>query len=110
MDTSFEELKAITDAIYSGNIPVDFHYQIIALLDRHGIGIRQDDGIDPKVTISHPTSQPGSMVVGLRYTKEDGSKTEDLFLFQPNQPIRPHYRGRLERIFPEYAGSHKLDR
>jgi hypothetical protein len=110
MDTSFEELKAITDAIYSGNIPADFHDQIIALLDSHGIGIRQDDGTDPKVTISHPTSLPGSMVVGLRYTKEDGSKTEDLFLFQPNQPIQPHYRGRLERIFPEYAGSHKLDR
>lgn len=110
MDTSFEELKNITDAIYSGNIPADFHDQIIALLDRHGIRIRQDDGIDPKVTISHPTSQSGSMVVGLRYTKNDGTKTEDLFLFQPGQPIQAHYKGRLERIFPEYTGSHKLNR
>jgi hypothetical protein len=110
MDTSFEELKAITDQIYAGHTPPDSHDQIIALLDRHGIRTRQDDGVDPKVTISHPTSQPGSMVVGLRYTKNDGSKTEDLFLFQPDHAIQPHYRGILQHIFPEYANTHKLDR
>ena len=110
MDTSFEKLKTITDQVYARQIPADFHEQIIELLARHGIRIRQDDGSDPKVTISHPTSQPGSMVVGLRYTKDDGSKTEDLFLFYPGHAIQAYYKGRLQRIFPEYDGSHKLDR
>lgn len=110
MNDSFEKLKAITDKIYSGNPPSDFHEKIVNLLAEYGIKLRQDDGSNPKITISHPTSLPGSMVVGLRYIKKKGTKTEDLFVFQQGQSIKAHYKGRLEKLFPEYAGSHKLDR
>jgi len=112
MDTSFDELKIITDQIYSDHplIPTVFHQRIVDLLANHGIGLRQDDGSDPKVTISHPTSLPGSMVIGLRYTKLNGTKTEDHFLFQSGRTIEKCYRKRLEELFPEYKGTHKLQR
>lgn len=112
MNTSFDELKIITDQVYSGNLPTNFnfHQQIVDLLDRHGIKLRQDDGSTPIATISHPISLPGSMVVGLRYTKRDGTKTEDHFLFQPRQPIERCYGKRLENLLPEYKEMHKAQR
>lgn len=110
MDTSFDELKAITDQVYSGHVPANFHRRIVDLLVSHGIGLRQKDGSDPKVTISHPTSLLGSMVIGLRYTKLDGTKTEDHFLFQQGRAIGRCYRRRLEKLLPEYKGAHKLQR
>lgn len=114
-DTPFNELKDITDRQYlqmeqTGHTTPDFHNQIINLLANHGIRVRQDDGSSPVVTISHPTSLKGSIVVGLRYTKRNGTKTEDLFLFQPGQSIQPYYKGRLEKVLSEYKGSHKLQR
>ena len=114
-DFPFNELKIITDKQYlalgqTGRTTPDFHIQIIDLLANHNIKVRQDDGSNPVVTISHPTSLEGSIVVGLRYTKRDGTKTEDLFLFQPGQDIQPYYKGKLENILSEYRGSHKLQR
>lgn len=114
MDTSFDELKAITDQLYSGN-PIThtvFHQRVIDLLANHEIKPRQKEGSNPQVTISHPTSLPGSMVVGLRYTKLDGTKTEDHFLFQQGRAraIERCYGKRLEGLFPEYKGAHKLQR
>ena len=112
MDTSFVELKAITDQMYSDR-PLSravFHQRIVDLLANHRIRLRQRDGSNPQVTISHPTSLPGSMVVGLRYTKLDGTKTEDYFLFQPGRAIERCYGKRLEQLLPEYKGAHKLQR
>ena len=73
MDRSFEDIKQIIDRINSGEAITrpDFHDQIIKILERHGIGIRRDDGVDPVVTISYPVSVSGGIVVGLRYTKKD---------------------------------------
>ncbi|MDP2693105.1 MAG: hypothetical protein Q8O88_05710 [bacterium] len=112
MDTSFEELKVITDQVYSIHSMnrIKFHQEIVDLLSRHGINLRNKNGSNPIVTISHPTSLPGSMVVGLRYTKLDGTKTEDHFLFQANVKIEKCYGKRLERLFHEYSGAHKLQR
>jgi hypothetical protein len=110
MHDPFEKLKAITDVVYSGNPPPNFHEKIVNLLAEYGIKIRQDDGSDPKITISHPTSLPGGMVIGLRYVKKDGTKSEDLFVFQHGQSIKAFYKGSLEKLFPEYKGSHKLNR
>lgn len=108
MDSSFDELKVITDQVYSGNPPTDFHQKIMNLLVSHGIRIRQKDGTNPIVTISHPTNLVGSMVVGLRNIKKDGSKTEDHFLFQRGQVIDKCYGKKLEKLLPEYRGAHKL--
>lgn len=110
MDASFDELKVITDQVYSGNYPTDFHQRIVNLLANHRISLRQDNGSNPQETISHPNSLPGSMVVGLRYTKNSGTKTEDHFLFQPGQAIKRFYGKKLEGLLPEYKGTHKLQR
>lgn len=111
-DTSYVDLKEIMDQINSGDNPTrkEFHNQIIKILSDHGIGIRTDDGHDPIVTISYPISVSDAIVVGLRYTKNDDSKTEDLFVFESGKPIHPYYKGSLEDIYPEYGGSHKLQR
>lgn len=110
MNTSFDELKIITDSVYSGKCPKNFHQEIVNILVSNGIYLRQKDGSNPIVTISHPTSLVGSMVVGLRYTKKDGTKTEDHFLFQRGLPIEKCYGKRLEKLLPEYKGAHKLQR
>lgn len=111
-NTSFDELKAIMDPINSGVKLARsvFHNQIIDLLASHGIRIRTDDGHSPEITVSYPKSLPGGIIIGLRYIKNNGTKTEDLFVFEQDQPIQVHYKGRLQKIFPEYAGSHKLQR
>lgn len=110
MDQSFDQLKSITDQIYSGIIPSNFYQDVVSILVNHGINLRQKDGSNPTVTISHPTSLVGSMVVGLRYTKREDTKTEDHFLFQRGLPIEKCYGKKLEKLLPEYKGVHKLQR
>lgn len=115
MDTSYDELKAIMDHQFAtreltGHSTPDFHDLIIDLLDRHGRRIRQDDGQDPKVTFSIPQTDPTSFVLGLRYTKNNGTKTEDHFLFRRGEPIQYLSGKRLEKLMPEYSGTHKLQR
>jgi len=100
VDTSFDELKIITDAVYSEKAPANFHEQIVTLLANHLINIRQENGSNPIVTISHPKSIAGSMVVGLRYTKLDSTKTEGHFIFQPMKQIVRCYGKKLEKLCP----------
>ena len=80
---------------------------ILALLNSQGIRIRQDDGELKQLTVSKPTSVQSAFVIGLRYDKRDGTQTEDLFSVAQGRPIKRHYRGRLERKWPEYRGTHK---
>jgi len=81
---------------------------VLDLLTRQGIGLRQKDGELRQVTSSKPTSIPHGFVIGLRYVKRDGSLTEDHFAVEAGQKIvEPHYRGTLERKWPEYRGTHK---
>lgn len=115
MDTSYDELKAIMDNQYevrekTGSPTPEFHDLIIDLLSKNGIQTRQDDGANPIVTFSIPQTDQDSFVIGLRYTKNDGTKAEDHFLFKQGNPIE-YLRGkRLERLMPEYRGAHKLQR
>lgn len=47
----------------------------------------------------------------MRYRKEDRTFTEDHFLCSDTLrglQIDRFYRGRLEKVFPEYRGTHKL--
>lgn len=113
MDQSYVELKKITDRVYetlAQDQQIDFTTDVTNLLGRYGINLRQRDDILHQVNISIPTSVNNAVVVGLRYIKKDGSKTEDLFLFQQNQSIIKGYKGRLEKIIKEYSGTHKLVR
>lgn len=87
---------------------------ILDLLSRHGIKVRQDDGDLKQITVSIPTSIDNAFVIGLRYVKADGTRTEDHFLCQEDADkngvpieIEPQYKGRLEFRLPEYRGTHK---
>lgn len=115
MDTSYDELKAITDNQYeiiarTGRPTTNFHQLVVSLLNRHGIRIRGDDGTDPIATFSISTSRPDTFVVGLRYTKRDRTKTEDHFWFRRNHPVERCYGKKLERLLSEYTDTHKLQR
>lgn len=113
MDQSYTELKEITDRVYEGQAEgkqINFAKDVVNLLGRYGIRLRQKDGILHQVNISIPTSVANAIVVGLRYSKSNGSKTEDLFLFQQGTSIVSGYKGRLEGIIREYSGTHKLNR
>jgi hypothetical protein len=81
---------------------------VIAVLTHEGIRLRQTDGTLVGVTLSKPTSDPESRVVGLRYIKQDTMQTEDHFTLRPGGAIEKHYRGTLEKQWPEYRGTHKL--
>lgn len=113
MDQSYKELKEITDRVYEANAQgrkVEWKEDVINLLAKYGIKLRQKDGILHQVNISIPRSVSNGIVVGLRYLKNDSTKTEDLFLFQEGQPIITGYKGKLERRLREYVDTHKLDR
>jgi len=81
--------------------------EVVNLLLDHGIRIRQDDGQLRQVTLSKPSTIDSGFVVGLRYDKDDGTQTEDLFRVESGQSIKPYYKGALQREFPEYRGTHK---
>ena len=112
-DTTYKALKIITDNVYktlrNTGIIIEFGSNVIDLLKINGIKLRQKDGKLSQVNISIPKTKEG-IAVGLRYIKKDGTKTEDLFLFQEGKPIVKGYKGDLEKTLPEYKGSHKLNR
>jgi hypothetical protein len=81
--------------------------EVVNLLLDHGIRIRQDDGQLRQVTLSKPSTIDSGFVVGLRYDKDDGTQTEDLFRVESGQSIKPYYKGALQREFPEYRATHK---
>ena len=106
MDNSYIEFKAITDKYYT-----DWQMPSInifsKLLSRYGINLRQKDGVLHEATFSVAKSMPYALVLGIRYQKKDGSFSEDLFLFHKDKQIQQGYKGKLEKIIPEYIGSHK---
>jgi len=103
---AYEEFKSITDKYYTDwQMPqIDV---LIELLKQHGIELRKKDNQLYEATFSVPKSLSDALVLGMRYRKDDGTFSEDLFLFQKGKPIRKGYRGKLEKIIPEYKGTHK---
>lgn len=109
-DTTFSELKAFTDAYYRREIGKEEVFEkAFHLLDEHWVKLRQKDGQDPSPTISVLTD--GSAIIfGVRYRKLDGSKTEDHFVFRSDRNLYKCKGKELERMYPEYKGTHKLQR
>ena len=105
-ETSYEEIKVITDAIYAGNIQPQAHL-FIEVLNKYGIKLRDKDGKFLELTYSIPKSIPNSILIGIRYVKDDGSHTEDHFLFEQDKSIRRFYKNQIEKVLPEYKGMHK---
>ena len=106
VDKSYSELKAITDSVYSG-IRDKWAKDVIDILKNHNIKLRQKDGELYSVNFSIPKSKSNCILVGLRYLKNDRSYTEDHFLFEKDKIIVTFYKGKLEKVFEEYKGTHK---
>ena len=107
-ELSYEELKVITDAYYSGNVPASNTFRLAYQLLLQYIGsLRRDDGNSPVMTISIPKSLVG-IVIGVRYVKNSGRQTEDHFLFRPNTNLYKCKGKELAKICPEYTGAHEL--
>ena len=106
IETSYEEIKAITDGIYGGTLEPQAHL-FIEVLNKHGIQLRDKDGKFLELTYSIPTSVANSILIGIRYVKDDGTHTEDHFLFEQNKSIRSFYKNQIEKVLPEYTGMHK---
>ncbi len=106
MDNSYEEFKSITDKYYTDWQMPDIDV-FVKLLNRHGIKLRDKDGALHEATFSVPKSMKDALVLGIRYQKKGGTFSEDLFLFRKGKPIQKGYRGELEKIVPEYKGTHK---
>lgn len=103
----YNELKSLTDAVYSGK-QEKYGKQVIGILSKYSIRKRQKDGVLHSINISIPRSKKDSILVGLRYLKKDKTYTEDHFLFKRSHIIAKFYQGKVENILPEYKGTHKL--
>lgn len=106
LDISYPDLKAITDAVYSGSKD-KWAKDIIDILYKNNIKLRQKDGKLYSVNISIPNSKSNCILVGIRYIKIDNTFTEDHFLFEEHKPIVSFYKGKLEKVLGEYKGTHK---
>ena len=103
---SYCEIKKISDAIYSG-VGDSFAPGMRKVIEKYGTKIRPNPHIPWAMTFSIPTSLKNAFVVGIRYKKPDGTFTEDHILFQRRRNIRVFSKSELERLLPEYKGTHK---
>src|SRR5258708_30436469 len=100
------ELQRIWDYC-TANGRNDLERQTLNLLKDRVIRIRQDDGDLKQITVSRATSVSSGFVLGLRYVKRDGTCSEDLFAVEGHGFLQAHYKGSLQKIWPEYKGTHK---
>ncbi len=105
-NVSYLELKTVTDAVYAGT-KEKWAKDVVGILQKYNIKLRQKDGQLYSVNISIPSSKNNCILVGLRYIKKDKTYTEDHFLFEENKPIVAFYKGKLEKVIEEYKGTHK---
>lgn len=106
MSDPYSELEAMWTRHVTGDRS-HTERDLFALLESQGIRLWQDDGELRQLTVSRPTSVASAFVIGLRYDKRDGTQTEDLFSIEKGRSIERHYRGALERKWPEYRGTPK---
>lgn len=115
MDDSYDKLKVIWNnqlqlVVTSEQDLFNFHCQIVYLLNEHGIQLRKKDGFSPNITVSIPKSKDNLFVVGVRYTKSNETKTEDHFIFSQGSSIRKCRGKELDKLLPEYKGTHIMQR
>lgn len=106
MDNSYADFKAITDQYYT-DWKMPPLQVFVDLLTKYGIQLRGKDGLLQEGTFSVPKTESDALVLGMRYLKRDRSYSEDLFLFRKGFPIQKGYKGAIEKILPEYQGTHK---
>lgn len=106
-DNSYQEIKNVTDSIYSGKLKNPTAEVFLEILNKHGVKLRQKDGAFDHVTYSIPQSQKDCILIGVRYKKKDDTFTEDHLLFQKYFCMRKFYKRQIEKVLPEYEGTHK---
>jgi hypothetical protein len=106
MNDPYSHLNALWAQYIDGTLvrPVD---AIVEFLKQNDVNLRTKDGALCQVTVSKPTLVADTLVVGLRYLKNDKTYTEDLFEVHSGSNVEKHYKGRLERVLPEYRDTHK---
>lgn len=108
----YDEVEAVSDAVYAGKrVKAEALADMLALLQKHGIRLRQVDGTLCGVTFSVAQQRPDApetLVVGLRYKKRRDGFSEDTFRFtQGADVIQRCYGKKVEKVLPEYEGTHK---
>lgn len=105
---AFSELKVFTDKYYAGELTKETVFaEAHRQLSSRGVRLRQQDGNDPKMTVSVP-KVGNVLIIGIRYRKNDGRNTEDHFIFRPNTNVYKCKGKELDKIYAEYTGSHIL--
>jgi hypothetical protein len=106
-EEAYARLKPITDAAQAGALE-PWSPSVIDLLARYKVNVQRLEDVKAQANLSFPTSikDHESMAVGFRYAKEDGTFTEDLFLFVEDVGLTCYYRGSQEEALPEYADTH----
>lgn len=104
---AYDELRAITDAVYGDKLqkPEAFT-KAYAILEKNGIKLRSKDGKGPVMTLSPPDDN--TLVMGVRYVKNDGRTTEDHFIFKRDTDVYKCKGKEINKILPQYKGSHEL--
>lgn len=113
MNKTYSELDRIWKA-YISQEKKDFSGDVHNILSLQDIGLREDGSKLMQITISIPTKETDSYVVGLRYLKKDNTYTEDQYFCPQNKParyldkdIKLYPKNKLEILLPEYKGTHK---
>lgn len=103
---AFSELKVFTDKYYASELSKEAVFtEAYRQLSSRGVRLRQENGKDPKMTVSVP-KVGNVLIIGIRYTKNDGRNTEDHFIFRPNANVYKCKGKELDKICSEYTGSH----
>jgi hypothetical protein len=103
---SYFEIKKISDEMYAGTRD-HFAPDMRKIIEKYGSKLRPAPHLLHAMTFSIPTTIKNSFVVGVRYKKPNGVYTEDHFLFQKNGNMKVYSKNELERVLPEYKGTHK---
>ena len=115
MSTPYEKWKAITDEMYAGNIqPIDATDKLISLLSEDNTKIR-GNGHNLKARSywvydkeDWVTKDKKPLGLGLIYEKPDGTKTQDIFIANPDGHIEKYYSEMdLVPKYPSMKGVHK---
>lgn len=105
--SSYSELRAITDAYYGGRLEKpEVFKQAYEILSAYGVRLRDKDGKDPKMTLSPPDDD--TLVMGIRYRKDNGNTTEDHFIFKRGFDLYRCKGKEINKILPQYKGTHEL--
>jgi hypothetical protein len=110
----YDVLKTYTDEYYSNQSKENgkaVFSKAIELLQNQDTSLRPGTHKIVDKTFSIPASKKNCFVLGIRYKKPNGTYTEDHFLFEEGETEIKKGNGKkkwLEKLLPEYKGSHKL--